>query len=292
MASIHPTAIVDPTADVDASATIGAYCTIGAHTRIGASTVLNSHVAIGPHTTIGSGNLIYPFAVIGFDPQDRKFHGEATQCVVGDDNIIREHATIHRGTANGGGSTTVGSHCLIMVAAHVAHDCELGDHVALANQAMLAGHVRVEDGATISGGAGVHHYATVGTCSFVGGLTRVTKDVPPFMIVEGNPADVRGPNRIAMERRGFPEAHIEAIRECYKRLFRDNVTTMGSRLDAVRAEFDDCPPVHKLCDFIQAMANGVHGRSAESARPDDKRALRLESIDTLPSAPPIDSPRN
>jgi len=291
MGQIHPTAIIDPSASVADSASIGAYCTVGSNATIGADCVLHSHVAIGPETTLGARNTIFPFAVIGFDPQDRKFHGEATRCVVGDDNIIREHATIHRGTANGGGITRVGDHCLIMVASHIAHDCSLGDHIVLANQSMLAGHVRIEDGATVSGGAGIHHYATVGACAFVGGLTRVTKDVPPFMIVEGNPAEVRGPNRIAMERRGYSERDIDAIRECYKRLFREN-GTMTSRLDAMRTEFADSAPVRKLCDFVEAMAGGVHGRSAETARPDDKRSLRLEPIDTLPSTPPTDSDRH
>ncbi len=284
MSRIHSTAIIDPSARISESATIGPWCRVGAESVIGDDTVLDSHVVVGPYTDIGARNVVHPFAAIGLDPQDRKFRGERTRCTVGDGNVIREHATIHRGTANGGGLTAIGDHCLLMVASHVAHDCRLGDHIALANQAMLAGHVKIEDGATVSGGAGIHHYATVGTCAFIGGLTRVTKDVPPFMIVEGNPAEVRGPNRIAMERRGFSEAEIDAIRECFKRLFRESNAAMVSRVDVIRSEFADCAPVQRLCDFLDAMAAGVHGRSAELARPDDKHSMRLDPIDALPTA--------
>lgn len=279
MPTIHPTAIVHPAAQLAESAQVGPYCVVGPDVAIGAGTILHNHVTIASLTEIGSDNVIHAYAVIGDAPQDRKFGGERTTLTIGDNNIIREHVTIHRGTANGGGVTQVGNSNLIMVMAHIAHDCRLGDHIVLANQVMLAGHVRVEDGATISASVGVHHYATVGTCSFIGGLARIPKDVPPYMIVEGNPAEVRGWNRIAMERRGYAECDLDAIREAYKRLFRDNGAPMSERLAALRDDYPQSRPVQRLCESVRRSAEGVHGRALEVARPDDKHAMRLDSIE-------------
>src|SRR5687767_4503183 len=182
MATVHDTAIIDPTAHLADDVLVGPYCVIGPDVQIGEGTVLHNHVAIQSFTSIGRENVFYPFSVIGADPQDRKFHGERTRLKIGDRNKILEHVTIHRGTGNGGGLTRVGNDNLIMVAVHIAHDCILGDDICIANQVMLAGHVTIEDGANIGGGAGLHHFTTVGSCAFVGGLARITKDVPPFMI--------------------------------------------------------------------------------------------------------------
>lgn len=274
MPLIHPTAVVDPTANLADSVVVGPYCIIGRHAVIGEGTILHNHVVIGPHTKVGRENLIHSFAVVGGDPQDKKFRGEETTCEIGDRNHIREHATIHRGTANGGGATKVGSDVLIMVGAHIAHDCQVGCHVILANQVMLAGHIIVEDGANIGGGTGVHHFATVGTCAMVGGLARISKDVPPFMIVEGNPAKVRGHNHVAMARRGFAETHIEAVKEAYKRLFRDNGAPMVDKLPSLCADYPDVPAIAQLCASLRASAEGVHGRAREALRQDNKRAVR------------------
>jgi UDP-N-acetylglucosamine acyltransferase len=273
MSRIHPTAIIDPTATIAETATVGAYCTVGPEVSIGDRTILHDHVVIEKLTTIGCDNEIYPFSVIGADPQDRKFRGEHATCVIGDRNQIREHVTIHRGTANGGGLTRIGDENLIMVAAHIAHDCMLSDRIIIANQVMLAGHVRIEEGANIGGGAGVHHYATVGTCAFVGGLARICKDVPPFMIVEGNPAEVRKHNDVAMKRLGYEPAHIDAIKESFKRLFRDNGAAMSDKIETLRREYPDIPAVHRLCDSLAATGDGVYGRAAEAARIDDKRTV-------------------
>ena len=273
MATIHPTAIVDPTAELDATARIGPYCVIGPHVQLGADTVLHNHVTVQALTRLGDGNEIYPFVVLGADPQDRKFKGEQAWCIVGDHNRIREHVTIHRGTRNGGGITRIGDHNLIMVGAHIAHDCQIGHHTTIANQVMLAGHVRVEDGANLGGGAGVHHFATVGACAFVGGLARITKDVPPFMIVEGNPAEVRTVNSIAMARRGYAPEHIEAVKDAFRRLFRDNEAAMHEKLPGLKREYGHVPAVNRLCDALAATANGVHGRALEQRRGDDKRAV-------------------
>jgi UDP-N-acetylglucosamine acyltransferase len=277
MATIHPTAIVDPTATVADSVVVGPYCVIGPEVSLDAGTVLHNHVIVQALTTIGQDNEVYPFAVLGADPQDRKFKGERAFCVIGDGNRIREHVTVHRGTANGGYYTRIGNDNLIMVAAHIAHDCQIKDHVTIANQVMLAGHVHVDNGASIGGGAGLHHFVSVGVCSFVGAMARISKDVPPFMIVEGNPAEVRAVNSIAMNRRGYKSQDIEALKQAFRRLFRDNDATMSEKLTMVREEQPDVEAVTTLCDALAATAVGVHGRSLEQKRLDDKRAVEVQT---------------
>ncbi|MFK7961785.1 MAG: acyl-ACP--UDP-N-acetylglucosamine O-acyltransferase [Phycisphaerales bacterium] len=274
MSTIHPTAIIDSSANVAKTAVVGPYCVVGPDVTIGAGTVLHNHVVVHSLTTIGEDNEFFPFSVIGADPQDKKFRGERSTCEIGDRNQIREHVTIHRGTEMGGNVTSVGSDNLIMVAAHIAHDCRLGDEIVIANQVMIAGHAVIESGASIGGGAGVHHFATIGACAFVGGLARINKDVPPFMLVEGNPAEVRSCNVIAMSRRGFSDAEIEAIKDAYKRLYRTNGSPMSEKLDDLRNEYVGNRAIEMLCDHLEASATGVHGRALESSRLDRKWASR------------------
>lgn len=284
MSQIHPTAIVDSTARIAGDATIGPYCIVGAHAEIGPGTILQHHVCVQPFTVVGRDNVIHPFAVIGSEPQDRKYHGEPSGCVIGDRNQIREHVTIHRGTGNGGGITRVGDDNLLMVGAHIAHDCCIESNVVIANQVMLAGHVRVEEGANIGGGAGVHHFTTIGTCSFIAGLARIAKDVPPFMIVEGNPAEVRAVNAIAMSRRGYPAEHVDAVKEAFRRLYRTNGAAISQKIDPLSREFSAVPAVQRLCLALCASADGVHGRAREAFRHDNKRAAMQV---TVPSARPL-----
>ncbi|MFM1804686.1 MAG: Acyl-[acyl-carrier-protein]--UDP-N-acetylglucosamine O-acyltransferase [Planctomycetota bacterium] len=273
MASIHPTAVIDCTAEIADDAVVGPWCVIGPKVTVGPRSILRNHVVIESHTRIGSDNVLYPFASIGGTPQDRKYRGEETWCELGDRNHIREQVTIHRGTAVGGGCTRIGSGNLLMVGAHVAHDCQLGDDITIANAVLFAGHVRIGDGATIGGNAAFHHFVTIGTCALVGGLARVAKDVPPYMIAEGSPARVRGHNHIQMARRGMSEAAIDAVRTAYRRLFCEAGAAMTTRLEELRAEYPDIPQVHELCDALVASANGVHGRAYEALRPDDKRSV-------------------
>lgn len=280
MSTIHPSAIVHPDSVIEDGVTIGPYCVVGPRVTIGAGTVLHNHVVIDSNTVLGRENEVFPFSVIGADPQDKKFHGEETTCVVGDRNKIREHVTIHRGTATGGGVTRVGSDNLIMVAAHLAHDCRMGDEIVIANQVMIAGHAVIGDGASIGGGAGVHHFATIGTCAFVGGLARINKDVPPFMLVEGNPAEVRSCNVIAMSRRGYSEAEIDAVKDAYKRLFRENGAPMSEKLSVLREDYPDMRSIAMLCDHLEASACGVHGRALENHRTDSKWAARTPAPGT------------
>ena len=274
MPTIHDTAVIDPSAKIHDSAEIGPYCVIGPNVRIGADTVLHNHVTIQRLTTIGEENVFYPYVVVGADPQDRKFRGEQSTCIIGNGNHVREHVTIHRGTENGGGKTILGDENLIMVASHIAHDCILGNRITLANQVMLAGHVHVGDGASIGGGAGIHHFATVGRCSFIGGLARITKDVPPYMSVEGNPAEVRAVNSIAMTRHGMGDDHVDAMKSAFKRLYRENGAAMQNKLVELRQQFESIPAVVELCDALSATGDGVNGRALENSRGDNKRAER------------------
>jgi len=275
MPKIHPTAVVDASVKLASGAVIGPWCVVGPGVTIGDDTELVSHVVIDRDTTIGQENVLHPFTVVGGPPQDKKYHGERTTLEVGDRNHIREYASIHRGTANGGGVTVVGSDNLIMGCVHVAHDCRIGSGVILANNAMVAGHVTVCDGANVGGGAGLHHFVRVGTRSFVGAMARVSKDVPPFMIVEGNPAEVRGHNAIAMRRMGLVDAEVEAMKDAYKRLFRDRGGSILAKLDALRADYSSFVSVMALCDAVLETTGGVHGRAQEGGRSDDKRGVRV-----------------
>ena len=269
--SIHPTAIVDPSARLAKDVTVGPWSVVGPEVSIGEGTVLHPHVIVEAHTRIGRQNQIFPFAYVGGTPQDRKYFGERTTCEIGDRNQIREHVTIHRGTENGGGVTRVGNDNLIMGTVHVAHDCIIGNGCILANNVMLAGHSVVQDHANLGGGAGIHHFVVIGTCAFVGAMARVSMDVPPFMLVEGNPAEVRGHNHIAMARRGFTETDIEAMKEAYKRLFRDRGGSMAEKISGLMAKYPGGRSVEILVNAVNAQARGVHGRSLEAQRGDDRR---------------------
>lgn len=263
---IHPTAVIDPQAEVDPTAQIGPYCVVGAHVRIGPRCILHNHVSIQGPTALGADNIVYPYAVLGAEPQDLKYRGAETELIIGDGNRIREHATIHRGTELGGGKTVIGSNCLLMVGSHIAHDCIIEDQVVIANGAMLGGHCLVEFGATIAGGAGIHHFTTIGRFAFVGGMARIVKDVPPFLVVEGSPAEPRKVNTTALMRRGWPVEHIEAMRSAFKRLFRNDDVPMQGVINQLRHEQGQVEPVIKLCDFLERAHLGVHGRSREATR--------------------------
>jgi UDP-N-acetylglucosamine acyltransferase len=275
MAKIHPTAVIDPAAELAASVTIGAYCTIGPRVHIGEECVLRSHVHITAMTKMGKGNELHPYTIIGGDPQDLKYHGEPTWLEMGDYNTVREHATIHRGTGNGGGVTRIGSHNLIMGNVHIAHDSIIGNHCIFANNVMLAGHVHIEDHANIGGGAGLHHFARVGYCGFVGAMSRVSKDVPPFMLVEGSPAAIRGYNHVAMSRLGWNESELEAVKDAYKRIFRAKGGSMEDKIAKLVRDYPASKAVRKIVESVRETSDGLNGRSLESHRTDNKRATRV-----------------
>ena len=221
---IHPTAIVDPAAELDSTVTVGAYSLIGPHVKIGAGTSVGPHCVIEGHTTIGRDNKFYQFGSIGADNQDMKYAGEPTELVIGDRNVVREFCTLNIGTVQDKGVTRVGDDNWIMAYVHLAHDVSLGNHCVLANGVTLAGHVEVGDWVTIGGLTGVLQRMRIGSQAMIGFQGHVSKDVPPFMTVDGNPLVARSVNLIGLKRREFADERISAIRQMHKLLYRSSLT--------------------------------------------------------------------
>jgi len=253
---IHPTAIVDDSARVAPDCEIGPYSIIGADVEIGAGSVISPHVVIKGPCRLGKNNRIFQFASVGEDPQDLKYDGERTELHMGDNNIVREYATINRGTKDGGALTKIGSHNLFMAYIHVAHDCAIGDNTVFANGASLAGHVTVGDHAILAGFACVHQFCTVGEHAFVGLNSVANRDVPPFMMVVGNYAEARGINKNGLRRRNFNEDTIGALHRAYLALVRqrgDRSQAMES-LQPLAEEFAD---VKRFMEFIANSERGI-----------------------------------
>ena len=248
--------IIDPTAKIGKDVTIGPWTIIGPEVEIGDGTHIASHVVVKSHTRIGKNNRIFQFASVGEDPSDKKYHGEVAWLEIGDDNIIREGATIHRGTEVGGGVTRIGSHNLFMPYTHVAHDCIVGSHTIFSNNAAISGHVVVEDWAILSGYAGVYQFLRIGAHSFIGGLTHINMDVPAFVVVKGIPPQPKGVNITGLERRNFSSQAIKAIRKGYKILYRQGLT-----IDEALRELDklavDNPEVQILIHSVKASQKGI-----------------------------------
>lgn len=221
---IHPTAVVSAGASIDSSVRIGPYAVIGPHVRIGADCVVGPHCVIEGHTQIGQGNQIFQFASLGAQPQDKKYAGEPTRLEIGDRNTIREFCTFNTGTVQDGGVTRIGHDNWIMAYVHIAHDCVVGNHTILANNATLAGHVHVQDHAIIGGLTGVHQFTKVGAHVMAGFASHISQDVPPFMMVDGNPLAVRGLNLEGLRRRGFGPERLRAIKQMHKLLYRQGLT--------------------------------------------------------------------
>jgi UDP-N-acetylglucosamine acyltransferase len=254
---IHPTAIVSPLASLGRNVRIGPFCVVGANVELGDDCVLHSHVVLEGHSKFGRGNEFFPFAAIGGKTQDLKYVGGPTYLEVGDQNVFRENCTVHRST-HAAPSTRIGSHNLFLCYSHVAHDCQLGDHIILSNSVALAGHIEVDDYAIISGAAAIHQFCRIGKHALVGGLSRVVQDVPPFMIVEGNPAKTRGFNLIGLQRRGFAEDDINALKTAYKKLFLKKDGNLAIALSSLKATHTgDMPLVAHLIDFIEKSQRGV-----------------------------------
>ena len=254
---IHPTAIVSPLASLGRNVRIGPFCIVGANVELGDDCVLHSHVVLEGHSKFGRGNEFFPFAAIGGKTQDLKYVGDPTYLEVGDHNVFRENCTVHRGTHESL-PTRIGSHNLLLCYSHVAHDCQLGDHIILSNSVGLAGHITVEDYAIVSGVAGVHQFVRIGKHSIVGGYSKVVQDVPPFMIVDGHPATTRGLNIIGLQRRGFAEDDIKALKSAYKKLFLKKDGNLAISISSLKATHAaDTPQVAYLLQFIEGSERGV-----------------------------------
>ena len=262
---IHPTAVVDPRAQLGVEVEVGPYSIIGPQVSIGDRTKIGPHVVVDGATKIGADNRIVGQASIGGEPQDISYEGEPTQVELGDGNMVREFVTINRGTQKGGALTKVGSGCLLMACSHIAHDCLIEDRVILANNVMLAGHVHVETGANISGAVGAHHFVTVGSYAYVGGMTRIEHDVPPFMIVEGRRSRVRNVNIVGLQRASFAEQDVEHLRSAFRRLFRSS-EPQKSAIEALMSDPGTTDIVLRLVESLRRTERGKKGRYRESLR--------------------------
>ena len=251
MPQIHPTAIIAPGAQLADDVVIGPYCVIGEHVSLARGVTLKSHVMIDGRTAVGEGTRIFPFASIGFETQDLKYKGEPSSLEIGRSNTIREHVTMNPGTEGGGMITRVGDDCLFMVGAHVAHDCQIGDHVILVNNATLGGHVVVEDYAILGGLSAVHQFVRIGRHAMIGGMSGVERDVIPYGQVMGDRARLNGLNIIGMQRRGFSRDDIQGLRNAYNCLFGEG-GTFSERVDDVEKRFAGIAPVDELIAFIRA----------------------------------------
>ena len=252
---IHPTAIIDSSAKFAREAEVGPYCVVGPDVVIGAGCVLKSHVAVAGPARIGRDNLFFPFCSIGQRSQDLKYAGEPTFLEIGDSNSFREFCTVNRGTMPET-KTVIGSHNNFLAYSHVAHDCLVGDHVIFSNNGTLAGHVIVEDYAVIGGLSGVHQFCRIGEHAILGGCTKIVQDVPPFMIADGNPAEIRGVNQVGLERRGFSAEEIRVLREAYRILCRANLNVKQA-CEAIRTELPSNGHTVRLLAFIESSKRGI-----------------------------------
>jgi UDP-N-acetylglucosamine acyltransferase len=260
MSKIHPTAIVDPQAQLDSSVEVGAYSIVGPNVRIDAGTVIGPHVVIDGHTTIGKDNKFFQFCSIGAAPQDKKWQGEPTRLEVGDRNTVREFVSFNLGTVQDEGVTRLGNDNWISAYVHLAHDCQVGSNTIFSNNAQLAGHVHVGDWAILSGFVGVHQFCKIGAHAFIGMYTSLTQDVPPYVLVSGNPAGARGVNLEGLKRRGFTREQLDGIRSAYKLLYRNGLTLEESKT-ALQAEEERLPAaandIRLLRDFLGTASRGI-----------------------------------
>jgi UDP-N-acetylglucosamine acyltransferase len=247
---IHPTAIVSPKAKLAEDVVIEAYSIVGEDVTLGSGTVIGPHVILDGRTTFGERNRVYPFSSIGGPPQDITYRNEDTQVIIGNGNIIRENVTIHRGSHRGDGITRIGNDNFLMAYVHVAHDCYLGDKVIMANAATLGGHVEVGDAAIIGGIVAVHQHVRVGEYSCIGGFSGIRMDIPPYMLATGtNPSKLFGPNVIGLRRNGFSRETIQALKQCYRIIFRSGLTVQEAA-EKVKNEVGSLPEVDKLVEFV------------------------------------------
>ncbi|MGZ8253696.1 MAG: acyl-ACP--UDP-N-acetylglucosamine O-acyltransferase [Burkholderiaceae bacterium] len=260
MARVHPTALVDRKAELAADVDIGPYCIVGPRVTLGSGTVLDAHVVVGGRTTVGRGNRFFPFCAIGGVPQDKKYGGEDTELVMGDGNTVREHCTFSLGTAQGGGVTRIGSDNWVMASVHVAHDCVIGDHTILANNVTLAGHVILGDWVIVGGLSGLHQFCSMGAHAMAGGGSIILRDIPPYVICNGNPCTPHGINSEGLKRRGFDVDTVNLLRRAYKVIYRDG-KTVGEAVSTLDDLISEAPAsaaaIALLRDFVRDSPRGI-----------------------------------
>lgn len=255
MSEIHPTAVIGEGAQIGGGCNIGPYCVVGSDVSLGSNCLLHSHVVIDGQTAIGEGNEFYPFCSIGLKTQDLKWDGGVSGTQIGSNNAFREYVTIHSATGDGD-VTVIGSNNNLLAYTHVAHDCRLGDHIIMSNVGTLAGHVIVEDRAIIGGLAAVHQFCRIGTMSIIGGCSKVVQDIPPYMMVDGNPAVTRALNKEGLKRNNVSEETQTTLKQAHRILFRENLT-MVNAVEKARAEVATCPELEHLLGFVQSSERGI-----------------------------------
>jgi len=272
MTRIHPTAVVHPSAEIDEDVEIGHYCFVGEGVRIGAGSVLMNNAVVFANTRLGERNILYPFAVLGTPAQDIRSSDLNTELIVGDGNTFREFVTIHRGTEHDAGKTVIGNNNFLMAYVHIAHDCIIEDEVIMANGVQIGGHCHIESYANFGGLAALHHFVTVGRYAFVGGLSRIVRDVPPFMTVEGNPSEVRCVNSIGLRRRGFDSERIENLKKAFRILYHRRLPT-SEAIKEIEATLQMNEDISYLLQSIRKTMGGRTGRARESMKwQEDKRS--------------------
>ncbi|MGH7894403.1 MAG: acyl-ACP--UDP-N-acetylglucosamine O-acyltransferase, partial [Candidatus Binatia bacterium] len=255
-ARIHPAALVERGAELGTGVRVGPGATIGRHVRLGAGSWVGAHAVVTGRTSLGERNRVFPFAAVGMPPQDLKYRDEPSRLEIGDDNTIREHASLHLGTDGGGGVTRIGSGCLVMVSAHVGHDSQLGNTIVVAAGAAIGGHVEIADFAVIGGLVGIHQFARVGESAFCAAGAMVSSDAPPFCTVAGDRARLFGLNTVGLQRRGFSADAMRALKRAYRTLFQSG-GTRGDALERARAEGGHVPEVERLVHFVETSTRGV-----------------------------------
>ena len=263
--SIHPTAVIDRTAEIDPSATIGPYAFIDGPVRIGPRSRIGAHTVVSGHTTMGADNDIGSFCSIGAPPQDIHYKGEPTELIIGDGNQIREYVSIHRATVKAGGKTLIGHRNMIMAYCHIAHDCHIADQVIMANVATLAGHVEIGSHANLGGLVAVQQFCRIGDYAFIGGMSGIALDVPPYVIMEGtrNQMRISGINKIGLRRAGMNRETIKNLEEAFKILFRSPHLLLKDSLALLQEEMADCVEVQVMVDFFHTSKRGVVKRTID-----------------------------
>ncbi|MDR0662103.1 MAG: acyl-ACP--UDP-N-acetylglucosamine O-acyltransferase [Holosporales bacterium] len=251
---IHPTACISPQAQLGERVYVGPFCVVGPDVVLEEDVTLVSHICLEGRTTIGARTKIYPFASIGFPPQDLKYRGEPSELHIGTDNVIREYVTMQPGTEGGGMVTTIGNHGLFMASVHVAHDCHVGDHVIMANNATLSGHVTIGDYAIIGGLAAVHQFVRVGAHAMIGGMSGIERDLIPYGTAIGERASLTGLNIVGLKRRGYTREEIQNLQAAYAQIFTIPSETLEARVKKVRASFPQIPCLQELLNFLEAPA--------------------------------------
>src|SRR5450631_4439930 len=256
MPDVHPTALVAAGASLGAGVEVGPYAVVGAAVSVGEGTTIGAHVLVAGHTTIGRNNRLFPFSSIGDIPQDRKYDGAATRTVIGDDNVIREFVSIHAGTAQDRGVTTIGNANWLLAYAHIAHDCVVGDHTTFSNNAQLAGHVVIGDYVVLGGFVGVHQFCRIGAHAMIAAGSIVLQDVPPYVTASGYPAKPHGTNNEGLRRRGFTPDDLVAIKRAYKTLYRSSLTLDDARTQ-IATDAKGVPVLAPLAAFLETAGRGI-----------------------------------